>query len=122
MENIIPDDNIVEWFYDYMDSGAIVTYPGFLRFLIKERKFKYREIKMMKAKFARNPELLEFLMTYSEGDLVENALIGNANHTMAQFVLKANYHYGDLSTSTTPSDEKAVDIKISIDPRATKDH
>lgn len=64
----------------------------------------------------RKKDALDYIMTYLEQDLIENGLRGKYNTTMASFLLKSSFGYGDKD------EEKEEDgcIRIEMDGELEK--
>lgn len=119
--NLLTSETIEEYFNEYVidEEYPIKTVPGFRKYLIAVKKFCKSSLKDYNERMKSDVDLVNYIKGYCEGALVDSALIGTAHASMAQFVLKNKHGYVDRKDE---SDEavKAPEIKISIDPRSSK--
>lgn len=110
---LFPVEKIEEFFYDYLDDKerVIKSYPGFIKYLIDVKKFDKSSVADMKKRLVDDVELLNFIKSYCEGDLVDKSLLGLANASMSQFILK-NKHGYDTVASETPTSSTTVNIVL----------
>ncbi len=115
---LLASQKIEEYFFDYVedDEYPMTSYPGFLKYLIAIKKFDKSSMKDLRQKFIDDVDLLNFIKTYCEGDLVDKSLLGLTHATMTQFVLKNKHGYESQSNEEAP---KPQEIRISIDPRSS---
>jgi len=95
--NLFPIDKISEYFGDYIDDSEfpIKSYPGFTKYLIAVKKFDKTSLRDMRLRFKEDIDLLNFIKAYCEGDLGDKSLLGVANASMSQFILKNKHGYVD---------------------------
>ena len=93
---IIPEQNMIDWFYDYIESDVkTVTLQGYYKYVIKNRKMSPQDFKQVKEFMGKHKDLLNMIKAYAEGEIVENCLIGINNVNMGQFILKNSHGYDD---------------------------
>jgi hypothetical protein len=91
----VPNDKLLEYFYEYCEDSAVMSYPGFYKFLALSKKFTPQMMKEMQTTFIEYPDTYMFIKKVCEGDVVEKALNGSASSPMSQFVLKHKHGYVD---------------------------
>ena len=111
---LLPVEKIEEYFYDYLkDKDRVIkSYPGFIKYLIDVKKFDKSSVADIKKRFVDDVELLNFIKSYCEGDLVDKSLVGLANASMSQFILKNKHGYDSVATEAAPTLPTIVNIVL----------
>lgn len=101
---------IIEYFHEYCDSDGPTTYPGFLKFLARTKKFNPSMLSELKRAFIDDIEALKYIKTVCEGYIVDDAIRGAISVTMSQFILKHKHGYVDKSSedSEAPSSDTQI--------------
>ena len=113
---ILPESSVMEWFFEYAEKSPVVTLQGFYRHVIHERRMNPQDFRALKDFMVIHIDMLEMIKHYAEGSLVDGSVVGRANVSMSQYILKNTHGYEAIQTDE--GQNKAHEIKITIDPRS----